>query len=61
MQLVLGNEPLLPAELDQMVLRHQVACIENQQIEIKLLSSDEGIMSVEDFKVNRNLTLYSFN
>jgi len=39
----------------------QVACIENQQIEIKLLSSDEGIMSAEDFKVNRNLTLYSFN
>ncbi|WP_417939916.1 methionyl-tRNA formyltransferase [Flavobacterium sp. RS13.1] len=39
----------------------QVACIDNQLIAIQLISTDEGIMSAEEFKANRNLTLHSFN
>lgn len=39
----------------------QVACLDGQQIEIKILSTDEGIMSAKDFKANRSLTHYSFN
>lgn len=39
----------------------QVVCIENQLIAIQLISTDEGIMSAEDFKANKNLMLHSFN